>query len=376
MINEDDGISSADVVVLPPNTADAVSYCEDIDDDDAFPGNSSPADVVGDVEIHNRNQESSNDDESETDVYALAVRKVKTGRYCKTTTASKMDKITPGSGPKPSSLKSSQPKFKWSKTAAVSYDKQPINNEVIALQKMMDNLADHSELDLFHEMFDEDIIDFIYKGSKLYAHQQNRHNFQLKKFELKRFIGFLLFSGYHKLPREIMYWETADDCNIKVVTESISLPRFREIKRNQHLADNGAVNKNDKLYKVREYIDNLNHNFMKFGCFAYKLFIDEQMVPYFERHSCKMYMMGKSVRFGFKVWCLCSSKGYLFNSIPYVGKDKAFDKEMGLGVGVVLQLLDVLENPQEHEIYFDNFFTSYKLMIRLSERFFCHGNNT
>jgi len=59
-----------------------------------------------------------------------------------------------------------------------------------------------------------------------------------------------------------------------------------------------------------------------------------------------------------------------------VGKDEAFDKEMGLGVGVVLQLLDVVENPQEHEIYFDNFCTSHKLMIRLSERFFCHGNNT
>ena len=40
---------------------------------------------------------------------------------------------------------------------------------------------------------------------------------------------------------------------------------------------------------------------------------------------------------------------------------------MGLGAGVVLQLLGVVENPQEHEIYFDNFFTSLKLMIRLSE---------
>ena len=109
---------------------------------------------------------------------------------------------------------------------------------------------------------------------------------------------------------------------------------------------------------------------MKFGCFAYKLSIDEQMVPYFGRHSCKMYMKGKPVRFGFKVWCLCSSQGYLFNSIPYVGKDEAFDKEMGLGAGVVLQLLDVVENPQEHEIYFDNFFTSHKLMIRLNERHF------
>jgi len=47
---------------------------------------------------------------------------------------------------------------------------------------------------------------------------------------------------------------------------------------------------------------------------------------------------GKPVRFEFKVWCLRSSQGYLFNSIPYVGMDEAYDKEMRLGAGVVLQL--------------------------------------
>ena len=52
-----------------------------------------------------------------------------------------------------------------------------------------------------------------------------------------------------------MYWETADDCNIKVVTELLSLPRFREIKRNLHLADNGAVNKNNKLKYVNTLIN-------------------------------------------------------------------------------------------------------------------------
>jgi len=45
-----------------------------------------------------------------------------------------------------------------------------------------------------------------------------------------------------------------------------------------------------------------------------------------------------------------------------VGKDEAFDKEMALGVGVVFQLLDVGGNPQEHEIYFDKFFTSHKFV--------------
>ena len=152
LINENDGISTADVVVLRHKTVDAARDCEDINDDDAFPGNSFPAYIVGDVEIHTRNQESSNEDEPETNVSASAVRKVKADRYRRTTTASKMKKMTPDSGPTPSSSKSSQPKFRWSKTATVSYDKQLINNEAIALKKMMDNLADHSEIDLFHEI--------------------------------------------------------------------------------------------------------------------------------------------------------------------------------------------------------------------------------
>ena len=64
----------------------------------------------------------------------------------------------------------------------------------------------------------------------------------------------------------------------------------------------------------------------------------------------------------------------MFSSIPYVGKDEAFDKERGLGAGVVLKLLNVVNKCQEHEVYFDNFFTSHKLMIRLEEsHFFATG---
>ena len=165
-----------------------------------------------------------------------------------------------------------------------------------------------------------------------------------------------------------------DDCNIPIVTKALSCHRFREIKRNIYLADNTKIQGDDKLYKVREYINILNNNFMKFGCFTYNLSIDEQMIPYFGRHSCKMYMKGKPVRFGFKVWCLCSSAGYMFHSIPYIGKDEAFDKEIGLGAGIVLQLLNVVNDSENHEIYFDNFFTSHKLFMRLNEsNFFATG---
>ena len=51
-------------------------------------------------------------------------------------------------------------------------------------------------------------------------------------------------------------------------------------------------------------------SFKQFGVFAKDLAIDEQMVPYFGRHSAKMFIGGKPIRFVFKNWVLASSDGY------------------------------------------------------------------
>ena len=104
-----------------------------------------------------------------------------------------------------------------------------------------------------------------------------------------------------------MYWQNADDCNVKIVTNAMSRQTFRDIKKNLHLADNGQVEQSDKLYKVRKYTELLNAKFSKFGIFSHNLSIDEQMIPYYGRHSCKMYMKGKPIRFWFQwmVLVLC-----------------------------------------------------------------------
>lgn len=125
------------------------------------------------------------------------------------------------------------------------------------------------------------------------------------------------------------------------------------------------------LLKMRHYLEMLNERYMQFGIWEEKLSIDEQMVPYFGHHSSKMFIRGKPIRFGYKMWCLCSSYGYLFCALPYSGSSDAYDKNIGLGAGVVLKLLENVKNPQQHQVFFDNFFTSYQLLTLLSERRFC-----
>jgi hypothetical protein len=154
----------------------------------------------------------------------------------------------------------------------------------------------------------------------------------------------------------------------------LSRQLFHDIKRNLHLCDNASIQTTNKLYKVRKYVEMLNTRFSQFGIFAHNLSIDEQMIPYFGRHSCKMFMKGKPVRFGFKAWCLCSADGYLFNFIPYAGREESFDSDLGLGASVVMQLLHTVSIPENHAVYFDNFFTSHKLLIKLhEEKFYATG---
>ena len=61
--------------------------------------------------------------------------------------------------------------------------------------------------------------------------------------------------------------------------------------------------------------------------------------------------------------------------MPYVGRDDTYDPDLGLGASVVLGLLQKVSEPNHHAIYFDNFFTSHKLMMKLHELGF-HATGT
>ena len=93
-------------------------------------------------------------------------------------------------------------------------------------------------------------------------------------------------------------------------------------------------------------------------------------MPYFGRHSIKMFIRGKPIRFGYKIWCLCGNDGYPYHLQIYKGKEDR-QKDRPLGTRVILDMLRVVEEnsqPSCHSLYFDNFFTSHALMVELSTK--------
>jgi hypothetical protein len=60
-------------------------------------------------------------------------------------------------------------------------------------------------VEVFEKIIDGDVVSLIVEQSNLYSTQKNDHSFFVSKTDIRVFLGVLLLSGYHKLPRERLY---------------------------------------------------------------------------------------------------------------------------------------------------------------------------
>ncbi|KAK9721250.1 Transposase IS4 [Popillia japonica] len=88
-----------------------------------------------------------------------------------------------------------------------------------------------------------------------------------------------------------------------------------------NLTDNNNQVHNDKAWKIRSLMDKLKRVFLKYFVLEENINYDELMLKYFGRHGLKQFVREKPICFGYKMWSLNSSGGYLFNFGLYQGKN-------------------------------------------------------
>jgi len=138
------------------------------------------------------------------------------------------------------------------------------------------------------------------------------------------------------------YWSNQPDLRLPLVSDAMSSKRFIETKRYLHIADNRHLQTGNKAAKVLPLYNSLNQNLVQFEIWHSSLSIDESMVPYFGRHSIKIFIRGKPIRFGYRLWCLCGPDGFPYHMKIYTGKDEQ-DSSQPLGSRVVNHMVDVIE---------------------------------
>ncbi|KAK6173783.1 hypothetical protein SNE40_017183 [Patella caerulea] len=196
----------------------------------------------------------------------------------------------------------------------------------------------------------------------LYIQQQDRRVSPLTPPELYDFVGINFLMGYHILPSWRDFWQTDFDLAVPFVSFVMPRDRFGQI-----LSDNRAMS-TDKLYKVRPLINKLNSNYVKLYNVSKHVSIDESKIRYKGRHSLEQYNPMKPMKRGYKLWMRSDlDDGYTTKFDVYQGKngnnevrDDDDNVEFGLDEKVAIDLTADLQ--KKHEAYFDNFFTSVRLL--------------
>eukprot|EP00066_Takifugu_rubripes_P027785 XP_011617051.1 PREDICTED: piggyBac transposable element-derived protein 3-like [Takifugu rubripes] len=147
--------------------------------------------------------------------------------------------------------------------------------------------------------------------------------------ELLTFYGILIASGYSSVPRRHMYWSVDNDVHNESISGAMRRNRFDDIMASVHVVDNTKITDD----------------------------------PFFK------FIKGKPIRFGYKVWSLASSSGYMYHMEPYCGSLTLLP-ETGLGQGpsIIIGLAEQAQVPQGCKFFHDNLFTTISLMDEMTKR--------
>ena len=124
------------------------------------------------------------------------------------------------------------------------------------------------------------------------------------------------------------------------------------------------IDPNDRIDKVRNFVNILDKNFQQMLIPGTHLSIDEAMITYNGRLLWKQYMPKKPTKWGIQLWFLCDSiSGYCLTFRVYTGCTTNTDliREFGLAYTVVMELMQHYLM-RHHHLYADNFFSSLPLV--------------
>ncbi|XP_036327532.1 uncharacterized protein LOC118740145 [Rhagoletis pomonella] len=162
----------------------------------------------------------------------------------------------------------------------------------------------------FDCMFGDGVIDLLVTYTNIYATQKNKVG-NVTSSEMKCFLGILLYSGYIVVPRRYIYWDKSSDTDFSIVYNAMSRDRFTFIMTHLHCCDNTQIaTESDKFAKMRPLFNILNEIFLNMAPLEEVYSIDEAMVPYYGGHSCKQFIRGKPIRWGYKFWVGATRLGY------------------------------------------------------------------
>ncbi len=231
-------------------------------------------------------------------------------------------------------------------------------------------------LDYFKLLFPPRLISDITKHTNSYAAwvetksgKKDPYWTETTDEEISAYLGLNILIGLDNKPSYSLYWNRDPFIGNQGFISTMPQRRYEKLTQYFHVSDRESEPARgspgyDRLYKVRPVIECLQENFKEFNQPSREQAIDEGMIAFTGKLSFKQYLPAKPIKRGIKVWMRCDSIAescYLNEFNIYLGKGDGGVTEHGLGYNVVTSLCQSLHG-KYHHVFFDNYFTSKKLM--------------
>ncbi len=182
--------------------------------------------------------------------------------------------------------------------------------------------------------------------------------------EINHLIGLLIYFGLVHVDSAVeKYWSTKTLYHGLWARKILSRARYKALMAFLHVVEPSNETPGGKLRKVEDFLVSFKERCSLLYQPTQNIAVDERMVKSRHRSGIRQYMKNKPTKWGIKLWVLAdSSNGYTVDFNVYIGKSQHEEPSThGLGYDVVMKLV----NPylgQGYHVFFDNFFTSPKLV--------------
>jgi len=138
--------------------------------------------------------------------------------------------------------------------------------------------------------------------------------------EMNTFFGLIIQMG-HDQPHSLKdYWSRQEYCT-PFYSNVMARNRFFQLLRFLHFENNDDPDY-DWLWKIRKIFDTLNNKFCELYNPTEHLPVDEVIVLHKGRVVFRQYIPKKHKRFGIKIYKLCNSLGYTYDTSVYLDKQR------------------------------------------------------
>lgn len=219
-------------------------------------------------------------------------------------------------------------------------------------------------VEYFLEYFTEDFVEKVVDTTNQASLLNNGKSVNLKKEEFYKFLALEIMIGTISYPRLEMYWSKTTE--IPCFRGSMPRVRFHSLRHNLKFSLDQTSD--DKLHRIRPLLEVFYKKFYAIPKDE-NVCVDEMMVPFKGKTMLRQYMPKKPIKWGIKIFCLCSSKGVIYDLEIYQGKNTIVgDSKLGFCSDIVIQLPKTIPKNKNFKIYFDSYFTTLSLIKFLQQQ--------